>query len=234
MTGTMPRTRGKHPATREDGSKAVRICMISDTHTMHDKIHGMQKADILLHAGDITYHGKYEELLKFSDWLDSLERNFPGGYKHKVIIPGNHDKTFEDDWETAAAHVTGADAILNQETYEACGLTIYGEPRQPWFYDWAFNVQRSEMRAVWDKAPKCDVLLTHGPPLGVGDRCADGANVGCKYQREWILDMKPQLVVCGHIHEGYGIYKLGETLIVNASICTRNYRPDNPPIVITL
>ena len=211
----------------------TRICMISDTHEQHSQIIGMEQADILLHAGDITYQGAYDKLLEFDEWLDSLDSKF--SYKHKVIIPGNHERTFEQDWDTAAAHIPAADAILNGETYEAEGLKIYGEPRQPWFYDWAFNIKRESMNFVWDKVPTdTDVLLTHGPPLGVGDRTSRGEHVGCAEQRKWILAHQPKLVVCGHIHEGYGIYILGRTVVVNASICTSKYAPTNRAVTVDI
>ncbi len=208
----------------------IKIVMISDTHCQAKNIKNMPSGDILLHAGDLTYHGEYSKLLSFSDWLDRQD------FKHKVIIPGNHDKTFERDWERAAAHVPAADAILNQEMYEAEGLKIWGEPRQPWFHDWAFNVHRPLMKTeCWDKVPTdTDILLTHGPPYGVLDATKRGERVGCKDQLEWIREHQPRLVVCGHIHEGYGLAQIGNTLVVNASICNLRYDPINRPVVLEL
>ncbi|MEJ1271424.1 metallophosphoesterase domain containing 1 [Cricetulus griseus] len=46
--------------------------------------------------------------------------------------------------------------------------------------------------------------------------------------------VQPRLHVFGHIHEGYGVMADGTTTYVNASVCTVNYQPVNPPIVIDL
>ena len=41
-------------------------------------------------------------------------------------------------------------------------------------------------------------------------------------------------MVCGHIHAGYGRYRLGETEIVNASLVDDAYRPVNSVVQITV
>lgn len=208
--------------------KLVRVVCMSDLHHKYKQLFEIPDGDILLIAGDLTLRGEGHELSAFNDWLGQQT------HKHKVIIPGNHDLTFESNWEWAEAHVPEADAILNQTTYEAEGLKIYGEPRQPWFHDWAFNVARPDMKKVWDKVPEdTDIVLTHGPPWGVGDLCRNG-HVGCVHQREYIIKHEPRLVVCGHIHEGYGLYQLGKTLVANASTCNSKYQLVNPPIVVDM
>ena len=214
--------KGKPPKLR-------RIVMVSDTHDKYGELTQMPKGDILLMAGDLTFHGRPDELGRLNEWLDRQD------YNHKVLIPGNHDLTFESMWDVAHRLVPAADAILNQEMYDADGLKIWGEPRQPWFYDWAFNVPRDRMKTeVWDKVPdNIDVLLTHGPPWGAGDICRSG-HVGCVAQRDYILEKRPRLVVCGHIHSGAGMYILGNTTVVNASVVDEEYHVVRRPVVIDM
>lgn len=48
--------------------------------------------------------------------------------------------------------------------------------------DWAFNypVGGDQGRAIWGSCPEgLDVLITHGPPLGVGDRTVRNVSAGC-------------------------------------------------------
>lgn len=129
-------------------------------------------------------------------------------------------------------------AYLNEESTEAFGLKIYGTPIQPWFHDWAFNRMRGEdIQQHWDKIPEdTDVLVVHGPPYMILDhlhpqyqRYNENPNVGCENLREKIFDIKPKLVVFGHIHEGYGSREIDGITFVNASCLNENYKPMNPP-----
>ena len=60
------------------------------------------------------------------------------------------------------------------------------------------------------------ILISHNPPK---DTVCDGVNetlhAGSGMFRTLIEDVKPVLVLCGHIHEGVGTDKIGETLVIN-------------------
>jgi len=45
--------------------------------------------DVLLHCGNFTDLGKYEEVVDFNDWLQTLP------YEHKIVIAGNHELSFD-------------------------------------------------------------------------------------------------------------------------------------------
>ena len=68
----------------------------------------------------------------------------------------------------------------------------------------------------------------------VCDMTPRGERVGCFDLREVILNKKPRIHICGHIHHGYGLGMLGNTLVMNASTCTERYKATNPPLVIDL
>ena len=85
------------------------------------------------------------------------------------------------------------------------GVTVWGSPWQPEFCDWAFNETRgAHMREKWARIPdRVDVLVTHGPPIGHGDRCQSGQLAGCVDLLLTIQQrVRPKLHVFGHIHEG--------------------------------
>jgi len=67
---------------------STRIVCISDTHSKYDFI--LPDGDILLHAGDLTSTGRYDELNYFLYWLKSLTK-----FRLKIIIAGNHDVTLD-------------------------------------------------------------------------------------------------------------------------------------------
>lgn len=86
---------------------------------------------------------------------------------------------------------------------------------------------------MWRKVPVgTDVVISHGPALGHGDLCFSGVRAGClDLLFEIQTRVVPQYLVCGHIHEGYGVTSDGSTTFVNASSCNLRYRPDNKPLV---
>ena len=58
------------------------------------------------------------------------------------------------------------------------------------------------MKEKWDMIPdKTEILLTHGPPMFVGDKTINNLHCGCKELLRAIRDrIKPLLHVFGHIH----------------------------------
>jgi Icc-related predicted phosphoesterase len=204
----------------------MRIVCLSDTHNLADQVR-LPAGDLLLHAGDLTMAGSSEEVQEARAWLASLP------HRHKVVIAGNHDFLFER--EPALARRMMRDFVyLEDERVEIEGLRIWGSPWQPWFFDWAFNLERgAAIRAKWDLIPtEIDVLITHGPPAGHGDLTDRGERVGCVDLLAAVRRIAPALHVFGHIHEGYGATWEGATLCVNASVCDAGYRPINAPIVV--
>jgi predicted phosphohydrolase len=75
----------KQPAST--GGSVSFLCL-SDTHNKHDQLK-LPEADVLLHAGDWSMMGYQEEVQAFNSWLGKVP------YKHKLVIAGNHELTFE-------------------------------------------------------------------------------------------------------------------------------------------
>lgn len=205
----------------------LRIVVISDTHGLHDQL-SVPDGDVLVHAGDLTARGRPEELEAFNDWLGALP------HRHKLVIAGNHD------W-VCARKPRLTPQILSNATY-LCdkqiiidGYQFYGSPWQPRFFDWAFNLDPPQLRAVWARVPaEVDVLITHTPPLGVLDGTSRGEAAGCPELTAALPRLRPRLHLFGHIHEAYGQCAIGPTTFANASCCTLDYQPINPPLVIEL
>jgi len=223
----------------------TRFVCFSDTHGLHDSIPSNHRpaADVLLHAGDFTNTGELPQIESFSKWLEKYPAT------HKVVIAGNHDITFHEEYYVKRGadrfHRTGpydcskAKGLLTGCTYledsmtEVCGYQVYGSPWQPEFCDWAFNLPRGEpSRLCWEPIPSnLDILLVHGPPHGFGDRCSTGFRAGCEELSKALRQRAVSIVVAGHIHSDYGCQADDVSLYVNASTCTSDYCPTNPPIV---
>jgi predicted phosphohydrolase len=204
-------------------------------------------ADCLLHAGDLTEYGTRAEVDEVERWLKDLP------YARKVVIAGNHDLCCDPNPQNLVrlipdSHLDGYMpegnyrikhcTYLNQQVTQVGEYKIWGEPRQPEFWKWAFNVRRPQMKwQVWSKVPKdIDIMITHGPPYKAGDRTPT-ENAGCPAQLEMISDHPTlKLVVCGHIHSGYGVYNLVKRngqrcLVVNAALLQNDFSLREPILI---
>jgi len=210
----------------------MKIGFISDTHLRHMKYPiDIPEVDLLIHSGDALIQGTSLELRAFSAWFGAQKA------RHKVFVAGNHDWIFEKD-NAMGRRLLPKDVIyLQDEQVEIEGLKIYGSPWQPEFCDWAFNLVRGwPLRKKWEAVPTgIDILVTHGPPMGLLDWSSFGnEHAGCADLRQELGRIKPKIHAFGHIHGSYGLATWANTLFVNASLCDEAYVANHPPILVEL
>ena len=209
----------------------MKIIAISDTHGQHHALKQLPAGDMLIHAGDISRNGKENQVLDFLYWFAKQD------YQYKIFIAGNHDFFFEREDASYIQQLIPEDILyLNDSGIEIEGLNIWGSPVQPWFYDWAFNRARgTDIQQHWDLIPaQTDLLITHGPPMGILDATVRREHVGCAELMQTVEKIKPQAHVFGHIHEAYGRQQVNETTFINASVLNLHYQLTNAPVVFEL
>lgn len=77
----------------------------------------------------------------------------------------------------------------------------------------------SQIRSIVDERT---VLVVHPPPYGTRDRIGGKVSAGSKGVRGLVQHARPQVVICGHIHEDAGIDRIGPTIIVNCCMTGKN------------
>lgn len=98
------------------------VDLLSDTHNRHNHCE-CAGGDIILHAGDISGHGDAKEIFPFIDWYSTQK------YKHKILVPGNHDFGFENSWEICKKYADARGVILlNDSGVTVEGIKIWGSP----------------------------------------------------------------------------------------------------------
>jgi Icc-related predicted phosphoesterase len=222
----------------------MEIACASDTHGRFGKF-PFPAADVLVMAGDLLPNFSRDEdkdakrQLEYLPEFNRILGTLP--YRKIFVIPGNHDWVFQLE-KSSVNHITNGTLLIDQAaSFE--GINFYGSPWQVWFYDWAFNFPRTDglvgypvAKATWEKIPdNTNVLVVHGPPLNILDKCMDGRRVGCPILRDRVLQLKElKLGVYGHIHPSYGKTEINGATHVNASVCDEAYDPVNPIQVITI
>lgn len=213
------------------------ICCISDTHNKHDQLDLTAfPADVLICAGDITSRGTLLEVHNFMTWFHKQP------FKHKILVPGNHDFYFEKSPELAAEYMQEfPDITLLQNSGTTIeGHKIWGSADTPVFHDFAFNKTDAQLQQSWDSIPDdTEVLVTHGPPKHILDRVSNDwsptYNVGDQLLRNKVLSSDIAVHVFGHIHEQGGKTEtVANIKFVNAAVLDYRYHMTNAPVVITI
>lgn len=207
----------------------MKLVIISDTHSQLSQVK-VPDGDILIHCGDWTYLGEQQEIIKFGRDIRKLP------HKHKILIPGNHDLTFDPRHPKFHADrlkwlkPDDRTQVVINSTVEVEGLKIFCTSLIPKIGEWAFGYPEMCKKALYDTIEKVDIVISHGPPLGIMDE----ANYGCPVLLDLVERVKPRFHFFGHCHAGYGKVSTYDTLFINASVCDRAYKPTQKPTVIDI
>eukprot|EP01084_Bolivina_argentea_P279582 477985_1 len=235
-----------------------KIMCISDTHNIWTKqidINDLPQVDILIHSGDLSMIGDLHELTDWNNWINQYLNVYKKG-KYALVISGNHDLTLHESYYNNIGYKNKfvkqkqnttkcKQQILNvengiylqDESITLMNINFYGSPYIPYIGNWAFSKQRGqELKEHWNVLNEnIDVLITHGPPYGIGDVVPthNDAHVGDRDLLNKIKEIKPQYHIFGHIHEGFGIYSTFDlkTVFVNAAMLDESYAEIHKPIV---
>ena len=233
-------------------TKMIRFVLTSDTHGKHRQLE-VPKGDVLLHCGDFTNYGGRDEVRDFSDWLAGLD------FKHKIIVAGNHDYTFDFkkeahfkeilkhnkqfeneacfDFQDISSELRGC-TYLEDSSTEVFGYKIYGTPYQLEYTDSAFQVPESKLMEVFKKIPlDTQILMTHSAPHSI---CDTGKLPDMKCGSKSLFEISrslPALLyhVFGHTHESYGSHMPEDGAVyLNACFCFPGYSVGRLPFVFDL
>ncbi|NJE46547.1 YfcE family phosphodiesterase [Thermococcus sp. GR7] len=169
--------------------------------------------DALLIAGDLTHFTGAETAEKVLEPLMNLGKPI-------IAVHGNCDGRDVPE----LLEELGISAHNKRVELDEIGIVgIGGSNITPFNTVW--ELSEEEIRGILEQNyHDGDVVLSHAPPYNtIVDRVHSGLHVGSRALREFIKEKQPPLVVCGHIHEGRGIDRIGETPIVNPGPLFRGY-----------
>eukprot|EP00510_Aplanochytrium_minuta_P007905 CAMPEP_0184033248 /NCGR_PEP_ID=MMETSP0955-20130417/3637_1 /TAXON_ID=627963 /ORGANISM="Aplanochytrium sp, Strain PBS07" /LENGTH=324 /DNA_ID=CAMNT_0026319559 /DNA_START=46 /DNA_END=1020 /DNA_ORIENTATION=- len=226
--------------------RPLKFVFISDTHNKHKSFGDLPEGDVLVHTGAFSNWGTLAEVTNFVAWFSSMP------HKTKILVPGNHDMIMDEayyncyykDWTPDGIKRSTKEAydlfrkhgitVLLDESTTVEGVKIYGTPWVRQYASWqtAFNRKEKDILQYWEKLQPADILLTHQPPKGFGDRSGSSVPLGCEHLLHKVQKVvKPKLHVFGHEHLDVGIFETESTTFVNAASVDNFYEIREPIVV---
>jgi len=171
----------------------------------------LHEADWAILTGDLTHFGDPPDALRV---VDAVRAHCP----NVLAVTGNLDMPWViDAFRERGISLHGEGRRLGDLGVFGCG----GSNITP--MDTPTELEEDELRAVLERghaavadAPR-RLMICHVPPHDTRlDRLMNGRPVGSPAVRDFIEARRPDVAIVGHIHEGRGVDRVGETLVLNA------------------
>jgi Icc-related predicted phosphoesterase len=183
----------------------VRVLAVADEEApaIQSRV-GDLRVDLVLAAGDLPW-----------DYVESLVSllDAPAAY-----VPGNHDPRTDGGGPRGLVDVDGHVVTLGGLRVAGLGGCVrYNDGPHQYTQSQYEDRARRLLKECRDAGP-VDILLTHAPPLGLGDESDDPCHIGISALHGVLETLSPTWHLHGHIHP-YGMLKpdrqLGPTTIRN-------------------
>ena len=170
----------------------------------------------------IVINSKHSDLVVIAGDLSNFEQNLRRilsrlnkSHSPVLVIPGNHETE-----ESMIKESRGLNNIINiHKGYYLLDNILFLGYGTGGFSRHDINFVRTTKffdRIIKEVKPEKIVLVTHAPPFGCSVDLLGNQHVGNKDITVFIKKQKPDLVICGHLHENAGVHDfINETLIIN-------------------
>jgi len=193
----------------------VRLVCFGDIHMAFRAIERLgpelREADWAILTGDLTHFGDPPDAFRV---VDAVRRFCP----NVLAVTGNLDMpTVIDAFRDAGISLHGEGRRLERLGIFGCGgsnITPMDTPTEL-EDDALHDVLERGHGAIADAQRR--LMVCHTPPHATRlDRLMDGRPVGSPAVRRFIETRRPDVAVVGHIHEGRGVDRVGDTVVLNA------------------
>ena len=194
--------------------KPFKVLAVSDTHGDMKKIRELadvaskEKVDLVVLAGDWSNNDEIPPYL-ISPFLKEGRR--------VVFVPGNHESmstTYFLSDLYKIKHLHGKATIYGDIGFFGAGGANMGP--HPMNDDEIFYQLKKSFQEIKDAKTK--VMVTHAHPSGTKMEKFTQIFPGSDAVRRAIDEFKPDIVLCGHVHEAEGIEEMiGKTKVINVA-----------------
>jgi Icc-related predicted phosphoesterase len=195
---------------------AMHVLALSDIHAAYSRMERIISREtgweVLVIGGDLTTRGTEKEALEVIKHLKQYGRPI-------LAVAGNMDPpSFDELFERENVGLNGRGVTIGEVGF----FGVSGSPPTPMHTPYEISesliAERARLGYQQILSARVKVFIPHAPPAKTSvDRILLGRHVGSSAVREFIEHQKPDLVICGHIHEARGIDRIGPTQIVNCA-----------------
>lgn len=198
----------------------MHILAIADIHGNRAQLRAIlaqaAPADLIVLAGDLTHLGNPDEAQEI---VSMCRAHAPD----VLTVTGNCDDALIEKYMALDGHsLTGAGRIVH-------GVGFFGVSAAQPFIGNTWEVPESQL-AAWAAAGHAMVagaarkaLISHPPPHGFVDMTFRKTHAGSTAVRDALDRYRPDLVVCGHIHEARGMAAHNGATIINCGPAWMGY-----------
>ncbi len=170
----------------------------------------LAEVDLVLLAGDLTDGGSAAH----AERVIRMVRKYNSSI---LAVPGNWDRPAVEAYLTQEGiNLHRRHVLIDHLAFIGIGAALPGPIRTP------NECEEHEFERFFEEAT-CDldpgipkILVCHQPPYNTRNDLTQGsAHAGSQAVRQFIERSQPWICFTGHIHEGNGIDRIGETRVIN-------------------
>ncbi|NDY70668.1 phosphoesterase [Desulfobacter hydrogenophilus] len=190
----------------------MRIYAVADIHGKPEHMESIYRIldqyqpELMIVPGDMTHFFNWSTVLS---QLDSLPVPI-------LAVRGNTDLKRIESRIKKAVNIT----LLTQTPLQVKGFSFVGTSGTlplPFTNRICLN-EKDRLAALPCPMEPDTVLVVHTPPKGGCDRVGKKVHAGSRNLARFIKAASPSLVLCGHIHEDFGLKTLHKSIVVNCAI----------------
>ena len=189
----------------------MKILAVADIHGSQYRLNAVldnikkYSPDLVIICGDITQFGPGEMATNFLNQIHVETFAIPGNIDTSEVGPAIDNSNAENiDLKRVVKNDISFVGIGGETVSLTNVITDKGKKRS---FDEVINEKT--------------VVVTHVPPYKLQDKVYIGHHIGSRELKKLVEKYRPQLVLCGHVHEDPGMTMFHDSVIVNCSMGKR-------------